>query len=112
MEPRFTGMTALITGAAGGIGRASAERLAMEGARVALVDVVEEVEAVAAELRRSGLQAHAWRADVSDERAVEVTVREVAQQLAGSPSSTPTPAYCSLRPLSRNHSRTGSGRSR
>ena len=81
MEPRFTGMTALITGAAGGIGRASAERLAMEGARVALVDVVEEVEAVAAELRGSGLQANAWRADVSDERAVEVTVRAVAQQL-------------------------------
>ena len=81
MEPRFAGMTALITGAAGGIGRASAERLAMEGARVALVDVAEEVDAVAAELRGSGLQANAWRADVSDERAVEVTVREVAQQL-------------------------------
>ena len=81
MEPRFTGMTALITGAAGGIGRASAERLGMEGARVALVDVVEEVEAVAAELRRSGLQAHGVACGRLDERAVEVTVREVAQQL-------------------------------
>ena len=36
---RFAGKTALVTGAASGIGRACAERLLQEGARVALVDV-------------------------------------------------------------------------
>jgi NAD(P)-dependent dehydrogenase (short-subunit alcohol dehydrogenase family) len=37
--PRFEGKIALITGAAGGIGRAAAVRFAAEGARVGLVDV-------------------------------------------------------------------------
>ncbi|MGO2113263.1 MAG: SDR family NAD(P)-dependent oxidoreductase, partial [Pseudoclavibacter sp.] len=41
MNTRFEGLVALVTGAAGGLGRASAERLAAEGARVVLVDVDE-----------------------------------------------------------------------
>ena len=40
--PRFEGKIALITGAAGGIGRAAAMRFAAEGARVGLVDVSRE----------------------------------------------------------------------
>jgi len=40
--PRFDGKIALITGAAGGIGRAAAVRFAAEGARVGLVDVSRE----------------------------------------------------------------------
>jgi len=39
---RFDGKIALITGAAGGIGRAAAVRFAAEGARVGLVDVSRE----------------------------------------------------------------------
>lgn len=83
MEPRFTGMTALVTGAARGIGRASAERLAREGARVALVDVAEDVKDTAAELRSSGLKADGWPADVSDEQAVAGTVQDVETRLGG-----------------------------
>ena len=37
--PRFAGQTAIVTGAAGGIGRATALRLAGEGARVLAVDI-------------------------------------------------------------------------
>ena len=36
---RFAGQTALVTGAGHGIGRATAERLGKEGARVVLVDL-------------------------------------------------------------------------
>jgi NAD(P)-dependent dehydrogenase (short-subunit alcohol dehydrogenase family) len=40
--PRFAATTAIVTGAGSGIGRATAVRLAAEGARVVAVDVVEE----------------------------------------------------------------------
>ena len=39
MDKRFEGKVAVISGGAGGIGRATAVRLATEGARVAVVDV-------------------------------------------------------------------------
>jgi 3-oxoacyl-[acyl-carrier protein] reductase len=64
---RFDGRTALVTGAARGIGLAIAERLLAEGARVALVDRDPEVEVVA---RRLGSRARALLADVT--RSAEV----------------------------------------
>ena len=59
---RFEGKTALVTGAARGIGLAITERLLSEGARVALVDRDPEVEPVA---KRLGPQARALVADVT-----------------------------------------------
>ena len=59
---RFDGRTALVTGAARGIGLAIAERLLAEGARVALVDRDAEVEAVA---ERLGASARGLVADVT-----------------------------------------------
>jgi NAD(P)-dependent dehydrogenase (short-subunit alcohol dehydrogenase family) len=71
----------VITGAAQGIGRASAERFAAEGASVVVADVaVEEGKAVEAAIRATGARATFVRTDVSDPAQlaamVDVTVRE------------------------------------
>jgi NAD(P)-dependent dehydrogenase (short-subunit alcohol dehydrogenase family) len=70
--------TILITGAALGIGRACARRVAAEGARVALLDIRPAVEALAQVLREGGATCEATVVDIADPvqtaRAVERTV--------------------------------------
>ena len=68
MSERFTGKGAVVTGAASGIGRATARRLAAEGAKVTLVDLSTSGAEVAAEL---GASATFIECDVSDHGAVE-----------------------------------------
>jgi NAD(P)-dependent dehydrogenase (short-subunit alcohol dehydrogenase family) len=65
--PRFAGQTAIISGAAFGIGLATAQRLAAEGASLILVDLAAEVDDVAREFRAAGVNAHAVRSDVAEE---------------------------------------------
>lgn len=68
MSGRFDGRVALVTGAASGLGRASAERLSSEGASVVLVDVdAAKAETVAAGLAGENLVVEA---DISDEASV------------------------------------------
>jgi 3-oxoacyl-[acyl-carrier protein] reductase len=67
MDRRFEGRRALVTGAARGIGLATATRLVAEGARVALVDVDAEALAIAGDRVSGALQVVA---DVADEPAV------------------------------------------
>jgi len=63
---RLTGKVAIVTGAANGIGRAIALRLADEGAKVALADIqVDSAEQAAAEIRRGGAAAIAVALDVT-----------------------------------------------
>lgn len=79
---RFTGKVAIITGAGGGIGRATAARLASEGATVVINDVNgaaidDAVAAIAAE----GGRAVAGLADITDEAAVRELVGRTVREL-------------------------------
>jgi len=76
---RLQGKVALITGAALGLGRATALRMAEEGAAVAITDVLErEGAAFADELADRGFTACFWRLDVSREAEVALVVDAVA----------------------------------
>ncbi|NIC05827.1 3-hydroxybutyrate dehydrogenase [Billgrantia bachuensis] len=76
--------TALITGAAGGIGRAIAERYAREGARVAVADLdLAAAEATVEGIRHAGGQAIALAMDVTEEAAVEAGVAAVVERWGG-----------------------------
>ncbi|MER7398222.1 SDR family NAD(P)-dependent oxidoreductase [Streptomyces sp. NPDC000151] len=67
---RFTGRTHLVTGAASGIGAATADRLAAEGARVLLLDIDDERgEHTARRIRAAGGTASYEHCDVTDEAA-------------------------------------------
>ncbi len=74
---RFEDKVALVTGAASGIGRATAERLADEGARVVCTDVQREaLEETLKSVRDRGAESAAMACDVSDESAARAAVAD------------------------------------
>jgi NAD(P)-dependent dehydrogenase (short-subunit alcohol dehydrogenase family) len=78
---KLEGKVALVTGAAGGIGRAIVRRLAREGAALALLDRDAAVDEVAQELAAQGIRVAAVRADVSSAGEVQRAVTELAGRL-------------------------------
>ena len=80
---RFSGRVALITAAASGIGKATAEIIAAEGGTVVGVDTDEgRLEKVVAALRDAGGRAHGIRADALDAAQVQDAVDRVAREHA------------------------------
>jgi 3-oxoacyl-[acyl-carrier protein] reductase len=77
------GQVALVTGAASGMGRATARLLADEGATVACVDIDESVGAVADEITAAYGEGRAawWALDVADAAAIRKVVAEVTERL-------------------------------
>lgn len=78
--PRLAGHVAVVTGAANGIGRAFATRLAAEGASVAVVDVADGSETVAA-ITAAGGRAASYVADISDPTQVTSAAASVRDEL-------------------------------
>lgn len=75
---RLEGKVAIVTGGAVGIGRACVRRMAEEGARVAIFDVLEpEGQALAAELTAEGHGVRFWSVDVTDESRVQHAIDAV-----------------------------------
>lgn len=84
MAGRLEGKRAIITGAAGGIGRAAARLFAAEGARILIADFrADGLEETVALLRAEGREVLSAPVDVGDESAVRGLVELAADRLGG-----------------------------
>ena len=80
---RFTDKVALITGGASGIGRATANRLAAEGAHVIIADInAEMANQAVAEIQETGGKALFIEVDLADDDSVQAAAQEVAEKFS------------------------------
>ncbi len=81
MYPELSKRTAVVTGAARGIGRAEALRLAREGARVAVVDLREgDASETVNTIRAEGGQAEAYGVNVADAASVKALMEDATRR--------------------------------
>ncbi|MDB6101744.1 MAG: hypothetical protein JWO52_1743 [Gammaproteobacteria bacterium] len=84
MSGAFAGKVGLVTAAAAGIGAATAEAFARQGARVVLADIDRERgETVAAAIRSQGYDAQFQYADATNEADVQALVHNIVQTYGG-----------------------------
>lgn len=80
---RFENKVAVVTGAAGGIGRACAERLVAEGAKVVIADIAGDAVIATAAALGSADQVHASVTDVTSKEQVDALVAEAVAVFGG-----------------------------
>lgn len=74
----FNGKIALVTGAGRGIGRATAKKLAQNGAKIAAVDRTRsDLETLKEEIEKDGGECFTWICDISDVQQINVMVEKV-----------------------------------
>lgn len=80
---QFTEKTALITGGARGIGKATALKLAKSGCNIIIVyyNSSDEAEQLVQEIRELGVQAQAFQANVADHTSIKELATQVKQQV-------------------------------
>ncbi|HEY0407840.1 MAG TPA: glucose 1-dehydrogenase [Pyrinomonadaceae bacterium] len=84
MSVELKGKVAIVTGATSGIGRATALRFGLAGARVAIVGRQQrELKRLAAEIQEQGGEALAIRADVTDDHAARSIISRTLKRFAG-----------------------------
>jgi len=84
MTRDLEGKSALVTGGASGIGRATALAFAREGARVAVADILEDAaQNTVSEIKAMGGQALAIGCDVTDDDAVKAMIARAADAFGG-----------------------------
>src|SRR5262245_14873941 len=84
LDRSIAGKVAIVTGAASGMGRATAQLFADEGAKVAAIDLNEaDLNKVVGEIQAAGGTARAWRLDLADRAAIDRVIGEIASQFGG-----------------------------
>jgi NAD(P)-dependent dehydrogenase (short-subunit alcohol dehydrogenase family) len=99
------GHTAIVTGGASGIGRATCRRLAVEGARVAVLDLNGEVAASVAD----DVDGRGYQVDVADAGQMQRTIEQAARAMGGFRSCSTTRGSAASPPSTAIRRTSGTG---